>query len=306
MLARSECEGLIDRLEVQQLYCQYILMGSSAIDVDTLGPMAGSRTQVWRDDPHQRARLRELGSTPRARLTWLHARFLRADLSAVSEREWGDWKLLCDAYSRLGAGRWLPTSRRGERVTYVNRRSRSRLTLLSADDRDLLEKADNLTFAIHTTTATPKDRREMFKAQQTLRGLLEALVRGALHRVRLGRVEVFFPATRGGPAHEAAQIPRRYSGSLVAQMTLATLDYLKAVGLRRVRRCPYPDDESLGKPCGQLFLAVRRQRYCSPEHTRLAMYLRWRKRGSPRGTRPRIAAIRPASASAKSIPGRSG
>ncbi len=51
---------------------------------------------------------------------------------------------------------------------------------------------------------------------------------------------------------------QRFSGSLVARLTLATVDYLKAVGLERVRRCPYPEDEPLAKQCGRLFVAVRR------------------------------------------------
>jgi hypothetical protein len=248
--------------------------------------MAGGRIEAWRTDPQQRARLRELGSTPRARLGWLLGRFLAADLSVATAAAWADWKRLCEAYSWLGELAWVPASQRGRRWTYVTRRSRRAIARLSPEDQALLADVDNVSIAISTATATQQDRREILLAQRVLQGLFEALVRGALHRVPLGRVDVWFsPAHVEGPTDSRSMVPR-FAGSLVARMTLATLDYVKAVGPGRIRRCPYAADAS-ATPCGRLFLAVRRQRYCSLGHTQRAMYLRWRSRGSPRGTRGR-------------------
>jgi hypothetical protein len=256
-----------------------------------------TRIQAWREDPDQQRLLSRLGGTPRSRLEWLLGQFLPADLSHASARAWGDWMLLAEVYPNLGSARWIPPSRRGEAVRFATRSKAS--PGLSEEDRQLLRRASaQFAFAIYRRRATASDRMELLDCQRRLDRLLRALVSARLWRGYLGALELICrvePTTPRTPA--SMRLTQRFSGSLFARMTLATLDYVKQVGVTRVRRCPYPEDPGAPEQCARLFVASRRQRYCSREHTRKAMYLRWLRRGAPRGTRGPRSPRRNASAS---------
>lgn len=65
-------------------------------------------------------------------------------------------------------------------------------------------------------------------------------------------------------------------GPLPVALVLAAVDLLNDVGADRLRACPLPlGEEEQQTPCGRLFLARRRQLYCTIPHARMAAWRRW-------------------------------
>ena len=62
-------------------------------------------------------------------------------------------------------------------------------------------------------------------------------------------------------------------------LSLACRNLLRRLGRHRLKTCPLLLE---GNPCGRLFLARRRQQYCTIQHTRQACQRRFRAKHGPR------------------------
>jgi hypothetical protein len=128
---------------------------------------------------------------------------------------------------------------------------------------------------------------ELEEAQKELRDFLTAMAQRQSYAVTAERVDWTFLQVEddrrlpksGKPPRPGAREPGRISRSYRAPAPVALvlhaadmLDFLKA---ERLIACPF-----IGKdgPCSKIFLATRRQRYCSEEHSKKAAWLEWLKR----------------------------
>ena len=68
-------------------------------------------------------------------------------------------------------------------------------------------------------------------------------------------------------------------------LVLAAADLLDLVGAERLLRCPFGPAEH-AEPCRKVFLATRRQRYCSKDHSQRAAWMAWLERQG--GSRAKI------------------
>lgn len=74
-----------------------------------------------------------------------------------------------------------------------------------------------------------------------------------------------------------SKISRSYRVPVPIALVLHAADMLDVVGADRLMACPFPGDQKSG-PCPKIFLATRRQRYCSEEHSKKAAWLAWLQR----------------------------
>jgi hypothetical protein len=74
-----------------------------------------------------------------------------------------------------------------------------------------------------------------------------------------------------------SKISRSYRVPVPIALVLHAADMLDLVGADRLMACPFPGDQKSG-PCPKIFLATRRQRYCSEEHSKKAAWLAWLQR----------------------------
>lgn len=212
-----------------------------------------------------------LGSTARERLDWLLDEFFPADLAGATAAEVGRLYALANAYP------WTAPRRDYKTTTSITRRD---LRKLPADVRRIVREAgerDGFPVTIRTSPAPRRIRRELMAHQSMLRTVLDDLLSGTSAHVPLG--ELAMTVRIGQPVGVIVKV---FEGPLPGQMILATLDYLQAVGVNRLRRCPYNNE---GEPCGRLFIARKGQRFCTPAHARSAAYNAWTSRGRPRGTK---------------------
>jgi hypothetical protein len=230
---------------------------------------------------------RHIGATARDRLTWLLEQFLPADLGSATTYEWALWYQLADAYPSVGetSSSWLSSPRRSKTVTIP----KPSATSIPAEIRRLATRT-GMRFPLTVRAERPpteRERTELVDCQRRLRQMLEDLIeKGWFSKVELGAVEIagMIRPPRLGESRSRLGLFKVLQGSMLARMTLATLDYLAEVGVIRLRRCPFRENRA-APPCAKLFLARKGQKFCSPRHTQRAMYLRWVGQGMPRGTR---------------------
>lgn len=228
-----------------------------------------------------------IGATPRARLKWLIEQFLRADLGGASDYQWGEWWVLLDAFAGSGEPRWAEVPKTleeigGDKQSIINQISQQ---LREIEDSSIpVSKIRKV-----ARTPTSKERQQIALCQKHLLDVFSALPRGRLCRHDLGRLEILFNIGPGLPEKSGRRLVRSFYGSLFARVLLSALTHLEIVGVDRLRMCTFRDPQQRvvvdGKfGCGLVFVASKRQAYCSKEHTARAMYLKWKERGSRRGT----------------------
>jgi hypothetical protein len=131
----------------------------------------------------------------------------------------------------------------------------------------------------------PPSRGPVIKAQQTLREAVEALSCGRPYELLVPElIWTLSPAIRRAPGvRRSASIARRSLElsrtrfALPAALNFALVDLLNQVGADRLRRCPL--ELAGGAACGVIFLAERRQTYCSPRHASAAAWHAYLSRG---------------------------
>jgi hypothetical protein len=100
--------------------------------------------------------------------------------------------------------------------------------------------------------------------------------------------------TRNKPIH----VIKIYTAPLLEVLLLVASDLIETVGAHKLRTCP----QLIGTvPCGRLFVAKRRQKFCSIQHARIAAYLAWKQRGSPRRKRKILRQAETATSSSPSV-----
>lgn len=110
-----------------------------------------------------------------------------------------------------------------------------------------------------------------------LRECLAALANGRPYRLWVPGMTWTLrpPARRRVGTRHSAPIARESAESSVmrqampAMVALAVVEELNRIGADRLRACPLERD---GRQCGVLFLATRRQRYCTPRHAQAAAW----------------------------------
>jgi hypothetical protein len=124
----------------------------------------------------------------------------------------------------------------------------------------------------------------VLETQQALRQCIEALAHGEGDVVYMPEATwAIFPAQRRRPgARRGGRVTittdsAKPSGHPVipAAVVLAFVNDLNAIEADRLRACPLKTDET---PCGVIFLAARRQVFCSPRHAQAAAWQRYKPR----------------------------
>ena len=222
-----------------------------------------------------------IGALPRARLTWLFDHFLAVRLEKLSEIEWVMYRTLLDGFAGTNAKPWFrggssesPDSEYDRLFDRASRKRRGGQPMRPGE------------IEMGSWPVSRKFREEIVACQAGLREIFEVLTRGETAHAALGLVTFQCRIRpRGNFPAQPSGLSRWFGGSLFARVLLAALDQLAAVGAERLRKC------SLGQPnealCNRFFVARKRQRFCSRAHTAKAMYLAWRQRGAPRGSRKR-------------------
>ncbi len=128
---------------------------------------------------------------------------------------------------------------------------------------------------------------ELEEAQKELLGFLTAMAWRQSYSVTATRVDWTFLQVEddrrlpksGKPPRPGARWPGRISRSYHAPVPVALVvhaaDILDVLRAERLIACPF-----IGKDgqCPKIFLATRRQRYCSEEHSKKAAWIEWLKR----------------------------
>jgi hypothetical protein len=152
------------------------------------------------------------------------------------------------------------------------------------------ELRDILRSFTHVSTLThpgdPVSQEDVELAQVEIRRFLTALAYRNHYELPVEGSLVFLPAedpaarqpltkARGrGPRLQLIQ--ELYGHSLAAAIIQSAADLLRRVGLARLMACPFRPNPD-GPPCGQLFLARRRQLFCSVEHSKAHALRVWRQ-----------------------------
>jgi len=118
------------------------------------------------------------------------------------------------------------------------------------------------------------------EAQRELREFFTALARDQLYEMRpVEGAWVFGRAEGRVPLHRA------FSGPLTAQLLFTAEALLNRAGPDRLRSCPFTPTGATS-PCGAIFLAERRQKYCIEEHANKASWRAyWQRKGGTRAKR---------------------
>ena len=123
------------------------------------------------------------------------------------------------------------------------------------------------------------DREEILHAIEEVRRCLLDLASQRLHEARFPSGGFVFAVTELG-------LDRRFIGPLPAALVQAAIDLVAAAGPLRLRFCPHRPEGS-ETPCARLFLAERRQKFCSLEHSRAAAWAAYiQRRGGTRAKDP--------------------
>jgi hypothetical protein len=113
-------------------------------------------------------------------------------------------------------------------------------------------------------------RQEIVDALEEIRRCLLNLASQRLHESTVPTGAFVFCITETG-------IDRRFLGPLYAALVHAGVDLLAAAGPLRLRFCPYVP-EGASTPCARVFLAKRRQKFCTTSHARAAAWSAYIKR----------------------------
>jgi hypothetical protein len=85
---------------------------------------------------------------------------------------------------------------------------------------------------------------------------------------------------RSPPITRTANAPRFERQHMVPTLMLGLVDDLNAIGADRLRACPLVKD---GQACDRIFLARRRQVFCTPQHAQAAAWIRYEPTRKERG-----------------------
>jgi hypothetical protein len=161
------------------------------------------------------------------------------------------------------------------------------LGALSAEEwRDLL---DQIAFVLNrgpmgAGLPPGANQHHVGEAQRELGDFFKALARGQLYETRPVEGAWVFARVEGDPREERP-LHRAFSGPLPAQLVLTAAALLDRAGPDRLRWCPFKPTGA-GSPCGALFLAERRQKFCCREHAgKAAWRAYWQRIGGTRAKR---------------------
>jgi predicted RNA-binding Zn ribbon-like protein len=136
--------------------------------------------------------------------------------------------------------------------------------------------ANALTAGLHNVYGQRQPSRAALAAGfRELREWFRNLVAQRSHEVLLtpkSRASLVYLVTEGGG------LERRFIGDFSAALVDAAADLLQRVGVDRLRACPLPLTQFIGPRCGQLFIAERRQTYCTTGHARAQARREWRRK----------------------------
>jgi hypothetical protein len=130
----------------------------------------------------------------------------------------------------------------------------------------------------HQAVRVPVHAPTLAETQEALRAAIDALANGRPCNLWVpGMTWTLTPpaAQRRRSTRHSAPITRESVESpllrpaMPAAVVLTLVDDLNRIGADRLRACPLEDD---GRRCGVVFLATRRQRFCSRRHTQAAAW----------------------------------
>ncbi len=141
--------------------------------------------------------------------------------------------------------------------------------------------------------AFPRSRAGWQRVLDRLAEILAGLVRGTPQEFRLTSLSVRVePRTVHDRREWQKTVKAGTAATLADALALAVVDDVTTAGVEKLKRCQFR--EAPHQPvCGRLFLAQKRQTWCSPEHRVRAAYLDWKRRGGPRHTPSESAPDRP-------------
>jgi hypothetical protein len=122
-------------------------------------------------------------------------------------------------------------------------------------------------------------------ALSELRAVLMALAEGRKTSIAFTGALVYARTKEG-------RIHRRLEGGYATRVVDRVIDLILQAGASRLQACPFRSDPNERKTaCGRLFLAERRQRFCSVEHSKADARRAYRKRERERRDRERRAVL---------------
>ncbi len=219
----------------------------------------------------------KIGSTARERLKWFLEDFLRADLEAATDHEWAWWMTLLDGFIISGEGPWTMPPLPGQRGLWLPLHDPAKevLGLVREYRLQFTTKGVNIKPEVGPTitdwTATNDEKEDIRACQKLLREKLQRLILGGPCQIELERVRLWCNL---GPG---SRLNRIFIGTFFTRVAVSLFQHIDSVGSNRLGLCQLKEDGA-ATPCGKIFLISKRQRYCSPAHSRRAMYLRWKGR----------------------------
>jgi hypothetical protein len=132
-------------------------------------------------------------------------------------------------------------------------------------------------------------RESVVAAQAALRQCIDGLIRRAYATLPLPASSTLTFIVTEAPVHPGRSQPKsgwarsrgriqqQVTGPLSIRLVLEFIRLLERVGADRLMGCPLQMNEQ-GAQCGRVFLARRRQRYCTVEHSREAAMRAFRAR----------------------------
>lgn len=267
-----------------------------------------TRTKVWQEGQQEEAAAHAaalqmirsaLGSTPRARLTWLLDAFAYGpDPERLEEVErYTLWQHVLLVIGDATEGQWAAERPEQETVEVFSSRDAdmARWRRLPKTKQVMLHDSRGSSIEFRVPVVRYKlSANELSTAQQAVREAAEAVTGGRLyHRKVAGRV-----VARLGPKHiPAPPTPRArfvlvqtFQAPLPDAAVMGALALVGRVPAPLLRRCPYRPDPPRSTECGRAFVGVKRQKWC-PAHQEAAK--RERDRRAQQEHRKRITTRRP-------------
>lgn len=168
------------------------------------------------------------------------------------------------------------------RVKWALRFIRRDVARLSAEERDRIWRAVLAWEGRPPLRGFSRPTSDRLPAmQRALREAIEAFANGLPDQVVVPETTMtLFPPPRRAPGRRHSErIQREIGGQRMyaapvtpALVVLAMVDDLNAIGADRLRACQLETD---GRQCGAIFLAKRRQTFCSDKHAQAAAWQRY-------------------------------
>jgi hypothetical protein len=163
----------------------------------------------------------------------------------------------------------------------------SQKDIAAQSDAEMTEAFEVLSFVqtrlMPHAPATERELSEVRRTHDLLRRLFEEMAHGRSFGFDAPETYWSFspPPKRAPGSRTSDRITRLNDMRLMRQQmspsaVFRTIDLLDAMGADRLTACPLEEGDG---PCGKIFLAQGRQKFCTPQHAQKAAFQAYRARG---------------------------